>query len=150
MDGELADLASSAATLIVGLMATDAWDQVKVKVAALWRRFRPGQSEVVESELDRGCLEVAGADEMVAAAVSREWESRLLHLMAADVAVTAELDRLVAGLRQIPVGQQAYGVKQTAKVSGKSTVIQIGGSGSVGQLPSIRHRSADGGSWLLA
>jgi hypothetical protein len=143
MDAELADLASSAATVIVGLMATDGWGQVKMKVAALWRRFRPEQSEVVESELDRTRLELAGADETVARAVSREWESRLLRLMAADAEVFAELDRLVVGLQQIPGVQQAYGVRQTAKASGRSTVIQIGGS--IGELPLSRTRPADSG-----
>lgn len=149
MDAELAVIASSAATTIVNLMATDAWDQVKHKVGALWRSFRPEQADVVESDLDRVRLEITGADEAIALAISREWESRLLRLLAADSAVVVELSRVIAELRQIPAGAQARGgdVRQSAKASGQSTVIQIGGDGTIGGLPSVRQRQAPGGKW---
>ena len=136
MDAELAVVASSAATTIVTLMATDAWGQVKEKVGALWRRFRPEQADAVEAELDRARLEIAAADETVGLAISREWESRLLRLLAADAEVAAELSRVVAELRQIPAGKSVRGdVRQSATASRQSTVIQIGGDGTIGKLP---------------
>jgi hypothetical protein len=77
MDTELAVLASSAATTIVTLMATDAWDQVKAKVGALWRRFRPAQADAIEAELTRGHLEIVSADETVALAAFEADAERL-------------------------------------------------------------------------
>src|SRR6266851_5235831 len=139
MDAELAVLASSAATTIVNLLATDAWGQVKEKVGVLWRRFRPDQADTVAAELDRARLEIQGADETVALAIARDWESRLLRLLAADAAVAAELSRVTAELRRIPAGQQTRGdVWQNARASGQSTVIQIGGDGTIGALPLTR------------
>ena len=114
----------------------------------MWRRFRPEQADAVESDLNRARLEIAGADETVALAISREWESRLLRLLAADSAVAAELSLVVAELRQIPAGAQARGdVRQSAKASGQSTVIQIGGDGTIGGLPPVRQRQAPGRKW---
>jgi len=104
MDADLAVMASSAATTIVGLMATDAWDQVKEKTWALWRHFRPEQADAIGSDLDRAHAEITDAGETVALAISREWESRLLRLLAADTAVAAELSRVLDELSQIRPG----------------------------------------------
>jgi len=58
---------------------------------------------------------------------------------AADAAVAAELSRVTAELRRIPAGQQTRGdVWQNARASGQSTVIQIGGDGTIGALPLTR------------
>jgi hypothetical protein len=59
MDADLAVIASSAATTIVSLMATDAWDQAK-KIWALWRHFRPEQADAIGSDLDRACMQGPG------------------------------------------------------------------------------------------
>lgn len=136
MDAELAVIASSAATSIVKLMVTDAWDQAKDKIGALWRRFRPEQAADVVLDLDRARLEMASADQTVALAILREWESRLLRLLAADSAVADELNRVVSEFRQLLATPQSRGdVRQSARASGQSTVIQIGGDGTIGELP---------------
>jgi hypothetical protein len=145
MEAELAVVASSAATTIVGLMATDAWGQVKEKITALWWRFRPEQAEAVEAELSCARSEMADADKTVTLAISREWESRLLRLLAADASAAGELRRVVAELRQIPSVRQVQGeVRQHAKASGHSTVIQIGGDGAFSDLPLIRQQPGRG------
>ena len=132
----LPSLASSAAASITNLLATDAWEQVKEKIGVLWRRFRPDQAADVEAELDRGHLEIRDSDETVALAITRDWESRLLRLLAADAAV-AELSRVVAELRQTRTGRPSQGqVSQNATASGHSTVIQVGGNATIGELPS--------------
>jgi hypothetical protein len=147
MDGDLAVMASSAATTIVSLMATDAWGQAKEKICTLWRHFRPEQADSIGSDLDRACAEIAGAGEAVALAISREWESRLLRLLAADTAVAAELSRVIDELSRIRSGGLARGgIRQSARASGKSTVIQIGGDGAVGDLGLIRYWSVQGGT----
>lgn len=149
MGAELAGLASSAAATITSLLATDAWEQVKEKTGELWRRFRPDQAADVEAELDRGHLEILAADETVALAIAREWESRLLRLLSVDGAVAAELSRAVAELRQVRAGRpERGGVRQIAKASGHGTVIQIGGSAAVGELPSIPGTQPPGGAHM--
>jgi hypothetical protein len=135
MDGELAALAGSAATTIVTLLATDAWGEVKEKIGGLWRRFRPEFADDAEQELDRVHAEIATADETVALAITREWESRLLRLLAADADAAAELSRVLVKLSQSHVAQRGGAVRQTAKASGHSTVIQVGGDAAIGELP---------------
>jgi hypothetical protein len=135
MDGELVALAGSAATTIVTLLATDAWGEVKEMTGGLWRRFRPELADDAEQELDRAHAEIATADETVALAITREWESRLLRLLAADAGAAAELSRVLAKLSQSRPAQQRAAVRQTAKASGHSTVIQVGGDATIGELP---------------
>lgn len=146
MDAELTVLASSAATTIVTLLSTDAWDQVKAKVGALWRRFRPEQVEAIEEELVRGHLEIGNADETVALAITKDWESRLLRLLAADAAVAAELSHVIDELAPLSETRQVRGsVWQSAKASGRSTVIQVGGDATLGELPLVPSRHTDAG-----
>jgi hypothetical protein len=138
MDGELPALASSAAVTITNLLATDAWGQVREKIAGLWRRFRPEQADAIEAELTRGHVEIESADETIKLAITKDWESRLLRLLAANVTVTAELSRVLDELGTLKVGQQVRGsVRQSAKASGRSTVIQVGGDATMHDLPLI-------------
>jgi hypothetical protein len=141
MDAELGVLAASAATTVVNLLATDAWGQVKEKMVGLWRCFRPEQADVVGADLDRARLELRTADETVVLAITREWESLLLRLLAVDAATAAELRRVTAELEAIPVASRAHGdVRQSVKASGRSTVIQIAGDGTVSGFPSPHQR----------
>jgi hypothetical protein len=127
-------LAASAAATIVNLMATDAWGQVKEKVGALWRRFRPDQADAVAVELDRARDEVIGADETSARALTLYWESQLLRLLSADGAAAEELARVLTELTAGGTPQNST-VRQQAKATGRSVVIQVGGSASIGELP---------------
>jgi hypothetical protein len=145
MDGELAALASSASVTITNLLATDAWEQVKEKIGGLWRRFRPEQADAIEAELTRAHLEIESADEAVVLAITKDLESRLLRLLAANVTVAAELRRVVDELGSLKAGQQVRGsVWQSAKASGRSTVIQVGGDATMGELPLIPGRHPGG------
>ena len=71
MDTELAALAASSATTIVTLLTTDAWDQVKQKMTALWRRFKPDQADTIGVELARSRLEIQNADAATARASAK-------------------------------------------------------------------------------
>lgn len=135
MDGELATLAGSAATTIVTLLATDGWGEVKDRIGGLWRRFRPDQADTTVQDLDRAHTEIAAADEVVTLAITREWESRLLRLLAAEAGAAAELTQVLAELRRSCSAQRRGDVRQTAKASGRSTVIQVGGDATLGELP---------------
>lgn len=135
MDGELVALAGSAATTIVTLLATDAWGEVKEMIRGLWQRFRPEQADAAEQELDRAHVEIATGDETVTLAIAKEWESRLLRLLAADADAAAELSRILVKLSRSRSAQRRGAVRQTAKASGHSTVIQVGGDATLGELP---------------
>lgn len=144
MDSELVALAGSAATTIVTLLATDAWAEVRQMIGGLWRRFRPEQADAVEQELDRAHAEIMTSDEAISLAISREWESQLLRLLAADASAAAELSRILADLSRSHSAQRLGAVRQTARASGQSTVIQIGGDGTIGAVPHSEQRQVPG------
>jgi hypothetical protein len=143
VEPETVELASTAATTIVALLATDAWGQVKEKVGALWRRFVPEQADAVEAELSGGHEEAGTAAEPVARALELYWESRLLRLLAADVAVAAELRRVLGDLESADQHRNVT-IRQRAKASGQSTVVQVAGdatiSSPVSERPGPRRR----------
>ncbi|MBO1420497.1 hypothetical protein [Streptomyces sp. FH025] len=105
MDPELAALASSAATALVGRLAADGWDQARQAVVALWRRRHPERSEeaeVVEAQLveTRETLLAAGESDggQVEQELTVEWRTRLRDLLRADPSLAVELRRILAEL----------------------------------------------------
>ncbi|KJS56183.1 hypothetical protein VM98_08380 [Streptomyces rubellomurinus subsp. indigoferus] len=105
MDPELAALASSAATALVGRLAADGWDQARQAVVALWRRRhpeRPEEAEVVEAQLVEAREELLAAGEAgdgrVGQELTVEWRTRLRDLLRADPALAVELRRVLAEL----------------------------------------------------
>ncbi|MFC9324036.1 hypothetical protein [Kitasatospora sp. NPDC057015] len=103
MESELVVLASSAATTMVGLLATDGWEQVKQAVGRLWRRARPDQADTVEAELVEARAELLTArqagDTQAEQDLTAEWRTRLRRLLAADPALAGALRALLAELR---------------------------------------------------
>ncbi|MFD3540080.1 hypothetical protein ACFWUQ_11345 [Streptomyces sp. NPDC058662] len=132
MDAELVALASSAATTVVGLLATDGWEQAKVGVAALWRRARPEQAETVEAELvaaRTGVLTARQAgDDGAEAALTAEWCDRLRHFLAADPARARELRALLAELSPpSPAAGRAGRVEMHGTGSDNARIYMSGG-----------------------
>jgi hypothetical protein len=98
MDPELSSLASTAATTVVQLLTTDAWERLKSALGSLWSRSRPGKEAALEAQLDESRAEVmaAGDDaEQVRTELTAEWQGRLRRLLAADPAIAAELRRVL-------------------------------------------------------
>ncbi len=126
MDSETGALASTAATAVVALLATDAWALVKKELGDLWRRFRPSHAEVVEADLVQAREETLAGDEAVARALIIEWESRLRRLLATDQAVAGELARVIGVLAGLVPGCENVTVTQRGSASGHGTVIQVG------------------------
>jgi hypothetical protein len=98
MDPTAISLATTAATTVVQLLATDAWEEAKGAVGTLWRRVHPQRAETVEAELVDARAEVlaarrAGEPEIEHDLVD-EWRARLRRLLAADPAA-AEMLRLL-------------------------------------------------------
>ncbi len=102
MDPELTALTSTAATTVVQLLATAAWEQAKSAIGGLWRRAYPERAETVQAELEDSRTEVLAArqvgDERVEQALVGEWQGRLRRLVAADPQLVDDLRRVVAEL----------------------------------------------------
>lgn len=103
MDPELTALTSTAATTVVQLLATAAWEQATCAVGGLWRRVHPERAQTVQAELEDSRVEVLDAretrNEQVEQALVGEWQGRLRRLVAADPQLVDELRRVVAELR---------------------------------------------------
>ncbi|MEV4948743.1 hypothetical protein [Streptomyces sp. NPDC053755] len=102
MEAELVTLASSAATTVVGLLATDGWEHVKRAVVALWQRARPEEAETVEAELVEARGEILSArqagDATTEDGLTSQWRLRLLGMLAADPALESRLRELLGEL----------------------------------------------------
>ncbi len=133
MDAELSALTATAATTVVQLLATAAWEQASSAVGRLWRRVYPERAETVQAELEEGRAEVLAArqagDEQVAPALVGEWRNRLRRLVAADPQLADELRQVVAELVSVlaEVGpQQGTTITMQATTFGSSRVQQAG------------------------
>lgn len=107
MEAELTALAASGATTFVGLMATEAWTQVRGRVARILARGE--DTEAVDAELEESRAELtaarADADEETAADIEAEWRTRLRRALRANPETADELRGLLAELApQQPAG----------------------------------------------
>ncbi|WP_322936389.1 hypothetical protein [Actinacidiphila alni] len=93
----MAALVSSGATTVVALMASDAWTQVRDRVAAFFGR---GETTAATAELQRSQDDLLAAraegDEAAASGdIEAAWRSRLRSVLRADPAAADELRRLL-------------------------------------------------------
>jgi fumarate hydratase class II len=133
VDTELTALTSTAATTVVQLLATAAWEQAKTAVGGLWRRVYPERAETVQAELEETRTEVLAArqagDEQVEQALVGEWHGRLRRLVAADPQLADDLRSVVAGLRLVLAEvdcPQGATITMQATTFGKGRVNQAG------------------------
>ncbi|WP_063762252.1 hypothetical protein [Streptomyces sp. NRRL F-5123] len=103
MEAELAGLAASGATTVVGLMASDAWAQVRARLARfLARGGAEGAEEAASADLERSRGELVEARQARDAGteddVLAEWRLRLRRTLQADPAAAEELRRMLAEL----------------------------------------------------
>jgi hypothetical protein len=100
MEAELTALATSGATTVVGLMASDAWTQVRTRLARFFAR--DGEAGQVGQELELSRQELAAAraadDDLAAGDIEAEWRTRLRRTLRADPAAASELRLLLAEL----------------------------------------------------
>ncbi|NBM21214.1 hypothetical protein, partial [Streptomyces sp. GC420] len=100
MDAELAALAASGATTLVGLMVSETWTQTRDRVARFFARGAgegPAEEELGASRAELVAAREAG-DELAAADVEAGWRMRLRHLLRADPEAAEELRELLAEL----------------------------------------------------
>lgn len=109
MDAELAALASSGATTLVGAMVSDAWAQVRDRVAGYFARRDDGgpgaAADTVAGELDVARAELTSAarqdDAEAAADIEAEWRARLRRLLRSDPEAADRLRALLAELEPL-------------------------------------------------
>nr|BEK64836.1 hypothetical protein KPHV_20630 [Kitasatospora purpeofusca] len=95
MEAEIAQLVTTGATTVVGLMATEAWTQARSRLAALFGRSR--NAEEVSAELEEIRVEVVRADgdaELVGDQAA-ELRNRLRRLLREDPRAAEELESLL-------------------------------------------------------
>ncbi|MCQ4208749.1 hypothetical protein [Streptomyces longispororuber] len=120
-------------------MTTDAWQQTRGAVTALWRRVRPEQADAVSGELTALRTMVTGEDgERAAAALTELWQLRLHELLLADSRhteeLTQELHELTEALRAAaPAAPRVGSVRMEARATGHGRVYQSGGDMHVNQ-----------------
>lgn len=109
-------------------MATDAWQQARDAVTALWRRDHPDRAEAMEGELTAARTLLLRDDSAAAAAtLTQLWQFRLQELLLSDERRTEALTRELHRVAQ----ELARDIAQTAQP----------GIGSV----SMNARATDGG-----
>lgn len=133
MEQDLTTLAAAAATTLVQTMTTDAWQQAKARVAALWRHARSSQDEDVETELDAARLEMLAAleanDEQTGLDLADEWAARLQQLVSDDsrrLADLLELAKMSPPRHGSTEATPVTSIKMRAKASGRAQVFQAG------------------------
>ncbi|WP_325051332.1 PT domain-containing protein [Streptomyces corynorhini] len=118
MEAELAALAASGATTLVGLMVSDAWTQGRQRLARFLARGGDESAEsAAEEELRLSRRELttarAEADEEAAADVEALWRARLRGVLRADPAAAAELRVLLDELAPLPDDRPVSAVYNT-------------------------------------
>lgn len=100
MEAELAALAASGASTLVGLMVTDTWEQARDRLTRFFARG--GDEEPVEEELGLSRRELVVArqsgDEDVEADIEAGWRTRMRRALQADPQAAEELRQLLAEL----------------------------------------------------
>jgi fumarate hydratase class II len=133
VDPELTALTSTAATTVVKLLATTAWEQATSAMGRLWRQVHPERTETVQAELEETRAEVLAAqqaeDEQAEQALVDEWQGRLRRLVAADPQLADDLRWLVTELRSALAdadAPQGTTITMQATAFGTSRVNQAG------------------------
>lgn len=138
MDPELATLASAAATTVVKVLTTNAWEQAKTAIGALWRKVHPDRAETVEAEITDAHEHLVKAghagDEHAAEDLVTEWQSRLGRLLAADPSLADEVRLLVEQLRPVALEGRSVTIGRVdmhAEVSDQGRVYQALGDQNI-------------------
>ena len=131
MGPEIAELARSAGTTMVTLMAGQAWESAREGLVSLWQRFQPDRAEAVGGELEATredlLLAQRTGDADTESELTAEWQAKVRRLLIARPEVAEELRRILAELSPQPAeAQSVVDVRLRAEVSGSGRVYQAG------------------------
>jgi hypothetical protein len=124
-------ITQAAGTALVQAIATDAWQQVKQAVAALWRRAHPGHVDQVGGELEELRRQVilarADGDARTEHALEGAWQLRLQELLRADPELVEDLRQVLDQVLTPAAAQAGTGtIVMTGTSQDSSTFTQIG------------------------
>lgn len=127
-------LALAAANALIAAMATDAWEESRNAVVALWRKVHPNRAVAISDELAdvrdeavaiRGNYDVDAEEDLIS-----DWRRRFQRLLAADPGVAEELQRVVLEVLMpaIPATDQkrVNQLVMNARASGEARIYQAG------------------------
>ncbi|MFC8143075.1 hypothetical protein ACFUKV_15205 [Streptomyces paradoxus] len=131
MGPEIAELARTAGTTMVTLMAGQAWESAREGLVSLWQRFQPDRAQAVGGELEATredlLLAQQTGDADTESELTAEWQARVRRLLLARPEVAEELRRILTELSPPPSeAQSAVEVRLRAEVSGSGRVYQAG------------------------
>lgn len=133
MEPEIVDLARTAGTTLVTLMATDAWQTARSGMTALWRRVLPARADGIAGEMDSAREELIAArrtgDEEAEQELRAEWSGRVRRLLAQQPDVAEELRQILLDLEPARAEEDLRArteINLRAEVSGSGRVYQAG------------------------
>ncbi|MFG2771642.1 hypothetical protein [Streptomyces sp. NPDC048350] len=130
MEAQLMELARTAGSAVVTLMATDAWERTRDGVVALWRRASPSRADGVEGELDATRDDLLAAredgDDLTEQELREEWVGRLRRLLREQPEVAEQLRLVLAEFDPDSRETRAVTVQMRAEASGRGRVYQAG------------------------
>lgn len=97
---------------MVAAMATDAWQQARDAVTALWRRDHPDRAAAMEGELT-AARTILLRDDNAAVTLTQLWQLRLQELLLSDERLTGDLTRELHRVAQ----ELTHDLAQTAQPS---------------------------------
>jgi hypothetical protein len=133
MDPQLATLATTGATTMVGLMVTDAWSQARDRLGRLFSRG--GSDDAALAELDDARDDWLAAQEAgdaeAAAEVQEQWRLRIRQALRNDPAKAEELRQILAELA--PQVQTTVNITTTNTIEDGTYNSPVIMAGQVGQ-----------------
>jgi hypothetical protein len=128
---DIAQVAQTLATALVGAMATDAWGQIRSRAARLWSGGEPGWEREINEELEaaRHALVAADEDERArrAEALVNDLRGQLKERLRHDLDLADPFDRLATAItEQARQAQRVIAVSQHATAGDHGTVILVG------------------------
>ncbi|MFF8732272.1 hypothetical protein ACF073_38300 [Streptomyces sp. NPDC015171] len=147
MEAELAALAASGASTLVGLMVSETWSQARERVARFFARGADEEAVAEELRLSEQELVAAraSADELAVSDIEAGWRLRLRRALQADPGAAEELRLLLAELAPAAKSDAAVtvhnsvngGVQHGPVIQGQQfSSLTFYSSGSVSQGPS--------------
>ncbi|HLK00611.1 MAG TPA: hypothetical protein VKU39_11980 [Streptosporangiaceae bacterium] len=134
------NLASAAASQVVTLLTTDAWERIRSALTSWWRHGRPDQADAIGADLARARDQmVTAADEngQTAQLLRAEWQSRIWRLLEADPELAGPLRALLADASAnagVSISAQST-VTMRARVTGGGSVYQAGRDQTINTRP---------------
>lgn len=125
MNPEITALASTFSSAVVSAMATDAWQDVRIRVAEIWQRFQPSRADMAERLLEANRSQLIRLQGDSRSQFERllidQWHLEAIALMQLN---SAAREALIELLRS-PQSNQS-GVRQTARAHDNSRIFMAG------------------------